>query len=280
MSRALSIFFTTARVELKLNIPPCHHDEAARVKWGKPHRNMNWAPERSNAGEDKGSFVRDMFARIAPRYDLANRVLTGGLDERWRRRAIRLLAPPGGSRILDCCCGTGDLVFGLLRADPTLDVTGIDFCRPMLERAQERARQRQSAGHFVEGDVMAIPFADESFDGATMGFSLRNVVDVDATLREIRRVLRPGARFVSLDVTKAPNPTFKRLFDLYFYRAVPFIGGLVGGSRAAYAYLPNSLTHHPNARELRDRFTRTGFARAGYVSLMGGSIAVHYGTKE
>ena len=234
---------------------------------------------RKRTDGEKGTFVREMFARIAPRYDLANRILTGGLDGRWRRRAIRLLAAPRGGRILDCCCGTGDLVFGLLRADSTLDVTGIDFCAPMLERAKERARRRKGAPHFLEGDVMAMPFADSQFDGATMGFSLRNVVDVDATLREILRVMRPGARFVSLDVSKAPNRAFKRLFDLYFYRVVPLIGGIVGGSRAAYAYLPSSLTHHPNAQQLRDRFTRAGFIRAGYLPLMGGSIAIHYGTK-
>jgi demethylmenaquinone methyltransferase / 2-methoxy-6-polyprenyl-1,4-benzoquinol methylase len=234
---------------------------------------------RRRSEDAKGTFVREMFARIAPRYDLANRVLTAGLDERWRRRAIRLLAPPQGGRVLDCCCGTGDLTFGLLRSDPTLDVTGVDFCRPMLERARERAHQRRVAPNLIEGDVMALPFPDSTFDGATMGFSLRNVVDVDETLREIWRVLRPGARFVSLDVTKARNRTFKRFFDLYFYRAVPFIGGIVGGSRAAYAYLPNSLTHHPGAPELRERFARAGFTKTGYVCLMGGSIAVHYGTK-
>jgi demethylmenaquinone methyltransferase / 2-methoxy-6-polyprenyl-1,4-benzoquinol methylase len=241
---------------------------------------MTSAPTQSRPDGEKGTFVREMFARIAPRYDLANRVLTAGLDERWRRCAIALLAPPRGGRILDCCCGTGDLIFGLLRFDRTLEVTGIDFCRPMLERAQRRAR-RQTRGmpRLVEGDVMAMPFGDSSFEGATMGFSLRNVVDIDSTLREIVRVLRPGARFVSLDVTKAPNRTFRRLFDLYFYRAVPLIGGIVGGSRAAYTYLPNSLTHHPDAPQLRDRFARAGFVNAGYVSLMGGAIAIHHGTK-
>ncbi len=166
---------------------------------------------RNGAKGERGVFVREMFARIAPRYDLANRVLTAGLDERWRQRTIRLLAPPRGAQILDCCCGTGDFVLGLLGSDPTLDVTGIDFCPPMLERARRRARRRaRGNARFVEGDVMAIPFDDSSFDGATMGFSLRNVVDVDATLREILRILRPGARFVSLDVTKAPNRTFRR----------------------------------------------------------------------
>lgn len=221
-----------------------------------------------------------MFAHIAPRYDLTNRILTGGLDEHWRRRAIRLLAAPRGGRVLDCCCGTGDLVLGLLRSDPTLDVAGIDFCVPMLQRARHRAEHARKKATFVEGDVMTLPFEDDAFDGATMGFSLRNVVDVDATLREILRVLRPGARFVSLDVTKAPNRTYKRLFDLYFYRVVPWLGGIVGGSRAAYAYLPNSLTHHPNAPELRERFTKAGFTGADYLPLMGGAIAVHYGSKR
>ncbi len=238
------------------------------------------APPHGRFNGEKGAFVREMFASIAPRYDLANRVLTGGLDERWRRRAIAVLAPQHDARVLDCCCGTGDLVFHLLRVDPTLDVTGIDFCRPMLERAERRApRAARGTASFVEGDVMALPFAGDSFDGATMGFSLRNVVDVDATLREILRVLRPGARFVNLDVSKAPNQIFKRFFDLYFYGVVPLLGGIVGGSKTAYRYLPNSLTHHPNAPELRDRFARAGFEGAGYVPLMGGSIAIHYGTK-
>ncbi|HTU71692.1 MAG TPA: bifunctional demethylmenaquinone methyltransferase/2-methoxy-6-polyprenyl-1,4-benzoquinol methylase UbiE [Candidatus Baltobacteraceae bacterium] len=229
---------------------------------------------------DKGAYVREMFARIAPRYDAANRVLTGGMDERWRRRAIALLAPPRSGAVLDLCCGTGDLVFHLLRTDPSLRVTGIDFCAPMLKGARTRAaREARGDAAFVEGDVMALPFAVESFDGATMGFSLRNVVDIDQVLREVLRVLKPGGRFVNLDVSKAPNRAWKRVFDLYFYRVVPLVGGLIGGSRAAYTYLPNSLTHHPNADDLRERFLRAGFTNAGYARLMGGSIAIHYGTK-
>ena len=242
---------------------------------------MTSTQSQTRSAGEKGTFVREMFASIAPRYDLANRILTGGQDERWRRRAITLLAPKEHAKILDCCCGTGDLVFGLLRADPTLSVTGIDFCGPMLERAAVRAhREARGPAQFVAGDVMAMPFEDHAFDGATMGFSLRNVVDIDATLREILRVLRPGARFISLDVSKAPNRTLKRLFDLYFYHVVPLVGGIVGGSRRAYSYLPNSLTHHPNADDLRERFARAGFAHAAYQPLMGGTIAIHYGTKE
>jgi demethylmenaquinone methyltransferase/2-methoxy-6-polyprenyl-1,4-benzoquinol methylase len=148
----------------------------------------------------------------------------------------------------------------------------------MLDQARERAAAARVRAEFVEGDVMALPFDDGVFDGATMGFSLRNVEDVDRVLREVRRVLRPGSKFVNLDVSKAPNRLWKRAFDAYFYGIVPIVGGIVGGSRQAYTYLPNSLTHHPNAQQLRERFAEAGFADAGYVSLVGGTIAIHYGT--
>jgi demethylmenaquinone methyltransferase/2-methoxy-6-polyprenyl-1,4-benzoquinol methylase len=230
---------------------------------------------------DKGAFVRDMFAQIAPRYDAANRIISAGLDEGWRKRAIALLHAPKGSAVVDLCCGTGDLVFHLLRTDRTMRVTGVDFCEPMLVAARARAKRTlrgaRDSVSFVQGDVMALPFEDESFDGATMGFSMRNVVDIDATLREIRRVLKPGARFVNLDMSKAPNKVWKTFFDLYFYRIVPLVGGVIGGSRQAYTYLPQSLTHHPNAEALRDRFAAAGFKDAGFVRVMGGAVAIHYG---
>jgi demethylmenaquinone methyltransferase/2-methoxy-6-polyprenyl-1,4-benzoquinol methylase len=228
---------------------------------------------------NKSAYVREMFASIAPRYDATNKLLTGGVDERWRRRAVlELAAPPGGS-VLDLCCGTGDLSFHLVRSDPTLHVTGVDFCEPMLAGARRRG-PRESAGadvRFEEGDVMALPFEDRSFDGAIMGFSMRNVVDIVAVLREARRVLRPGARFVNLDVSKAPNPFFKRAFDAYFYGLVPIVGGLVGGSKSAYRYLPNSLTNYPGAEDLAERFTRAGFSASRFIRLAGGAIAIHVG---
>ncbi len=228
---------------------------------------------------EKSLYVREMFASIAPRYDATNRILTGGVDERWRRRAVEVLAPPPGGRILDECCGTGDLSFHLMRADPTLAVVGVDFCEPMLDRARYRAKRRASgAVRFEAADVMALPFEDASFDGAVMGFSMRNVVDILGTLREARRVLKPGARFVNLDVSKAPNKLFKRAFDLYFYGLVPLIGGLVGGSRSAYRYLPQSLTNYPDADDLSKRFSTAGFGEVRYERLGGGAIAVHVGT--
>jgi demethylmenaquinone methyltransferase/2-methoxy-6-polyprenyl-1,4-benzoquinol methylase len=240
---------------------------------------MNASPAARPPGTDKSAYVREMFARIAPRYDATNKVISAGMDEGWRRRTIALLQPPHNGRIVDLCCGTGDIVFHLVRTDPTLRVTGVDFCEPMLEGARARAVGASGEIDFVEGDVMQLPFADNSFDGATMGFAMRNVADIDTTLREVERVLKPGARFVNLDMSKAPNAVWKACFDLYFYRIVPLLGGLVSGSRQAYTYLPNSLTHHPNADALRDRFTAAGFENAGFVRLMGGAVAVHYGSK-
>ncbi|MBD5657501.1 MAG: ubiquinone/menaquinone biosynthesis methyltransferase [Candidatus Eremiobacteraeota bacterium] len=228
----------------------------------------------------KSVYVREMFASIAPRYDATNRLLTGGVDERWRRRAVRELAAPTNGTILDMCCGTGDLSFHLSRTDPSLHVRGVDFCEPMLDRARKRVGRERGAAdvRFETADVMALPFESGTFDGAIMGFSMHNVVDIVDTLREARRVLKPGSRFVNLDVSKAPNPIFKRMFDLYFYGIVPLVGGLVGGSKSAYRYLPNSLTNYPGADELARRFETAGFADVRYVRLAGGAIAVHVGT--
>lgn len=242
-------------------------------------KNLGGGERNGSARMDKALYVREMFAEIAPRYDATNKLLTAGADEGWRKRAVAELAAPHGSRILDLCCGTGDLAFHLARTDPTLDVTGADFCAPMLDGARSRARREDRAGRttFVEADAMALPFGDATFDGATMGFSMRNVVDIAATLREVRRVLKPGARFVNLDVSKAPNPFFRRMFDLYFYGLVPLVGGLVGGSKSAYRYLPNSLTNYPDADELAVRFRTAGFSGVRYLRLGGGAIAVHAG---
>jgi demethylmenaquinone methyltransferase/2-methoxy-6-polyprenyl-1,4-benzoquinol methylase len=221
-----------------------------------------------------------MFAAIAPRYDATNRLLTGGVDERWRRRAVRELAASHGSWILDLCCGTGDLAFHIARSDPSLTVEGVDFCEPMLDGARKRL-PREGVGErvaFVVADVASLPYEAASFDGATMGFSMRNVVDIVATLKEVRRVLRPGTTFVSLDVSKAPNPIFRRAFNLYFYNIVPLVGGAVGGSKSAYRYLPNSLTNYPDADALAERFKEAGFHDVHYVRLAGGALAIHAGT--
>jgi len=228
---------------------------------------------------EKSVYVREMFASIAPRYDATNKLLTGGVDESWRKRSVRELAAPPGGEILDLCCGTGDLSFHLSRTDPSLRILGVDFCEPMLDGARRRApKEARGDVRFAPADVMALPFDDGRFDGAIMGFSMRNVVDIVGTLREARRVLKPGARFVNLDVSKPPNPLLKRVFHLYFYGVVPLLGGLVGGSKSAYRYLPNSLTNYPGADELAGRFTSAGFSSVRFLRLAGGAVAVHIGT--
>jgi demethylmenaquinone methyltransferase/2-methoxy-6-polyprenyl-1,4-benzoquinol methylase len=226
---------------------------------------------------DKALYVREMFASIAPRYDAVNRLLTGGIDEQWRKRAVRELALGPKSSVIDLCCGTGDLAFHLLKRDPSTRVTGVDFCGTMLDNARRRARAGGRQVDFVEADILTLPYPDETFDGAIMGFSMRNVVDLDGCLREAKRVLRPGRRFVSLDVSKAPNPHVRRLFNAYFYGIVPLLGGLIGGSKSAYRYLPSSLTNFPDADGLAERFREAGFIEVRYFRLVGGAISIHMG---
>jgi demethylmenaquinone methyltransferase/2-methoxy-6-polyprenyl-1,4-benzoquinol methylase len=227
----------------------------------------------------KGASVRELFAEIAPRYDAANRAISAGMDEGWRRRAVRELGAGEGARILDLCTGTGDLAFHLAATDPSFRITGIDFCEPMLDGARRRRAAEGPGVEFVTGDILALPFEDAAFDGATMGFSMRNIVDIPAALREIRRVLRPGARFVNLDMSHPPNKWQRKAFELYFQNAVPLIGGLVSKSPQAYRYLPNSLVNYPAAERLAAMFGEAGFSEARFERLLFGAVAVHVGTK-
>ena len=216
-----------------------------------------------------------MFGRIARRYDLVNTVMTGGVDAAWRRRALDRLRVPPDATLLDLCCGTGALTRDMASKVPQGRVVGIDFTPQMLEIA----RSRTTKGHvrYVEGDVLSLPFPDASFDGAAMAFSMRNVVDIGACLREIARVLKPGAVFVNLEVGKPPNPLWRRAFYAYFYGLVPLIGRWIGGDAAAYRYLPESLVQFPDADALADLFAANGFDDAGYRRMMGGVATVHFG---
>ena len=217
-----------------------------------------------------------MFGRIARRYDLVNSVMTGGVDAVWRRRALDRLCVAGDAVVLDLCCGTGALTRDAARKVPRGQVVGIDFTPEMIAIAK-----RHGGGaniRYVEGDVLALPFADATFDGALMAFSMRNVVDIAACLREIVRVLKPGASFVNLEVGKPPNAIWRQLFYAYFYRAVPLIGAWIGGDAAAYRYLPESLINFPDAERLAELFRRSGFATAGFDRLMGGVAVIHYGS--
>ncbi len=213
--------------------------------------------------------VRSMFDRIAPVYDTMNRVMTAGLDLRWRRLAAAAVVRPG-DRVLDGACGTGDLALADLRAGAA-SVTGLDFSRRMLERA----RRKGSEVDWVEGDLLALPFEDDAFDSATVGFGVRNVADLELALGELHRVLRPGGRLAILEITR-PRGVLRPFFSLWFDRVVPLLGRVLPGG-SAYSYLPASVARFPPAEELAALVERAGFERVEFRLLAGSIIALHTG---
>jgi demethylmenaquinone methyltransferase/2-methoxy-6-polyprenyl-1,4-benzoquinol methylase len=209
--------------------------------------------------------VRSMFDRIAPVYDAMNRIMTLGLDARWRRLAAEVVSP--GDRVLDACCGTGDLALAAARRGGT--VTGLDFSERMLERARAKA----PALEWVQGDLLALSFDRESFDAATVGFGVRNVADLDAGLRELRRVLRPGGRLAILEITRPRGP-LAPFYRLWFDVLVPALGKVLPGG-SAYTYLPASVRRFPGPDELVQRLEAAGFGAVSYRLLAGGIVALH-----
>ena len=213
--------------------------------------------------------VRTMFDRIAPVYDLMNRVMTAGLDGRWRRLTAEAVVRPG-DRVLDACCGTGDLAIAAGRAGGR--VVGLDFSERMLERA----RRKSAAIEWVRGDLLDLPFEDESFDAATVGFGVRNVADLERSLRELRRVLRPGGRLGILEITKPRGP-LRLFYRLWFDGIVPLLGKLLRGG-SAYTYLPASVRRFPGPDDLAALLERAGFADVSFRLLAGGIVALHTST--
>jgi demethylmenaquinone methyltransferase/2-methoxy-6-polyprenyl-1,4-benzoquinol methylase len=221
-----------------------------------------------------------MFSGIAGRYDLLNHLLSGNVDKRWRRLVARTLKPSlvEGARVLDVACGTGDLSLVLADAGEA-KVVGLDFCRPMLEVARRKAEGDSRPLPFVEGDALRLPFADETFDVATIAFGLRNLAGVGEGLRELRRILRPGGRLAVLEFSSPVVPGFRAMFRFYFTRVLPRIGGLVSGSRGAYEYLPDSVTKFPDQKRLAELMRAEGFEGVEYSNLTGGIAALHTGTR-
>jgi len=227
--------------------------------------------------EEHARRVREMFAKIAPRYDLLNHVLSANIDKRWRRHVVArlqtLLANQG--RILDVGCGTGDLSI-LLFEKTGAQITGLDFCGPMLKLAQTKAPQLQ----FIEGDALSLPFAEASFDGLTIGFALRNLADVERGLRELLRVLKPNGHVAILEFSQPVNPVFASLVRFYYWRLLPWLGGLVSGSRGAYEYLPDSISKFPNQETLAAMMRSAGFVDVRFENLCGGVAALHLGRRS
>ena len=210
--------------------------------------------------------VRRMFDRIAPVYDAMNRTMTAGLDRRWRRITAEAVVQPG-DRVLDSCCGTGDLAVAAARAGGL--VTGLDFSERMLERARRKAPGLE----WVSGDLLSLPFADGSFDAATVGFGVRNVDDLELGLRELRRVLREGGRLGILEITR-PRGVLAPFYRFWFDVVVPLLGKLLPGG-SAYTYIPASVRRFPAPEELAGLIAAAGFGDVSYRTFAGGMVALH-----
>jgi len=223
------------------------------------------------AGTLPAKDVQTMFDRIAPVYDVMNRVMTAGLDLRWRRLTAEAVVRRG-DRVLDACCGTGDLAVADVRAGG--DVTGLDFSPRMLERA----RRKSDAVKWVEGDMLALPFEDGSFEAATVGFGVRNVVDLEHGLAELARILVPGGRVGILEIT-TPTGLLAPFYRLWFDRIVPLLGKVLKGGEA-YSYLPASVRRFPDKEALAGLLRTAGFDGVEYRTFAGGIVALHTGTKR
>ena len=217
--------------------------------------------------------VRTMFDRIAPVYDLMNRVMTVGLDQRWRRLTVREVVT-AGDRVLDGCCGTGDLAVAARKAGGAGEVVGLDFSSRMLERA----RRKEPAIDWIQGDLLELPFEDGSFDAATVGFGVRNVADLERGLDELRRILKPGGRIGILEITRPSGP-LKLFYRLWFDVLIPLAGKILPGGKA-YTYLPASVRRFPGKDDLATVIAEAGFRDVAYRTFAGGIVALHTAVRE
>lgn len=226
---------------------------------------------------EKPVYVNQMFARIAPTYDLMNRVMTGGQDGRWRELLLDLCDLPTHGRLLDVGTGTGDIAAAARRRFHSVEAVGADFTFEMMAAGKAQAARRNLP--FVQGDTLALPFIDNSFDAVVSGFLIRNVVDRVAALREQARVTKPGGRVVCLETTPPQNSPLGPLFQLYFFQVVPILGALISGDGEAYRYLPQSTAAFSMPEELRHLMEQAGLRNVVYRELMFGTVAIHVGTK-
>lgn len=222
------------------------------------------------------SRIAGMFDSIAPRYDLLNHVLSGGLDRRWRERAVAVVGVDGG-RLLDLCTGTADVAITAARRSPRLSVVGVDFAGEMLKRGLRKVRE---AGldrriHLVRGDATRIPLDDRTCDGATIAFGIRNVAEPERALAELARVLRPGARLAILEFGQPRIPGVRTLYTWYFRYLLPLVGRFVSKHRSAYSYLPASVGTFPPPSEFARVIARHGFAKVRAVPLTMGIVYMY-----
>jgi len=237
-------------------------------------------PQGARDEREAARWVQAMFGRVAHRYDLANHLLSFNVDRYWRAHTVRrvrdVLRKPE-ARVLDICCGTGDLLLAL-EAGRLGIVFGSDFCHPMLVAARGKVQRRGARAGLFEADALALPVRDGALDLITVAFGFRNLANYRAGLEEMRRVLRPGGVAAILEFTRPPNRAFRSVYEYYARRVLPWIGGAVSGSRDAYAYLPESVRKFPEAGELGEAMRQAGFAAVEYEFLTFGITALHLGT--
>lgn len=237
---------------------------------------------RSDQFQNKEEYVHAVFSSIAHRYDFLNTALSFNQDKYWRRFAVELTGLGPGGQGLDVCCGTGMLTLELAKAAGLNGhVAGLDFCADMLAIAGENIRKTpyREIIELVEGNAVNLPFPENTFDCATIGFALRNVPDIRKTIDEMRRVVKPGGKVVSLELAKPGIPLFKQLYYFYFNCVVPVLGRLGVGLNGPYNWLPESLKKYPHQSEIRNIFADAGLNGACYYELTGGIVAVHVGEK-
>lgn len=237
-------------------------------------------PAGAASEREAAEWVRGMFGRVAPRYDLVNHLLSMNIDRYWRARTVRrvrhILERPG-ARVLDLCCGTGDLLLALEAARGAA-VLGSDFCHPMLTAARQKVERRSFHSPLFESDAMRMPVRDASLDLITVAFGFRNLANYQKGLEELRRVLRPGGMAAILEFSQPPNRTFAGLYNFYSRHVLPAIGGAVSGSKDAYRYLPESVRKFPNAEGLAERMKEAGFGGVTFERMTGGIVALHLGS--
>ena len=238
-----------------------------------------WFGFRRVAATDKGSLVRRVFDSVAPRYDLMNDLMSGGVHRLWKAALLDWLAPHGELALLDVAGGTGDVALRVLARAPRARVTVLDANERMLSVGRDRAIDRGVVAglDYVTGDAEALPVAARSFDAYTIAFGLRNVTRIDAALAEARRVLKPGGRFLCLEFSRVVVPGLAALYDAYSFRILPKLGARVARDRAAYQYLVESIRRFPPQEELADLMRRAGFEHVRYRNLSGGIAAIHSG---
>ena len=229
------------------------------------------------SGPERARYVQGMFAHIAHRYDLMNRLMTFGQDVRWRAEVIRSLTLHPRARLLDLGAGTGDLAFEALRQRPDCRPVAADFTLQMMSFGQRRPGSERL--DWVAANAMALPFPNASFDAVVSGFLLRNVEDISAALGEQHRTLKPGGRMVALDTTRPRRNMFTPLVNFHLHTVIPTLGGWISGSAEAYRYLPDSTQGFLSAETLAERMISAGFSQVGFRRLMFGTVAIHWGVK-